>query len=138
MLQAKSHTALPQVAVAFAGAVQTVVHVPQWAGLFWRLKHVPEQRVVPDAHVLVQLPTEHTVLVGHTVPHAPQFLRSELRSSSQPSLARPLQSPNPGLQVEPHPPLRHVAIVCGRTVHGAQDVPQLSGLVSARQAPPQA
>jgi hypothetical protein len=49
--------------------------------------HAPPHGTVPDAHA--HAPIEHTWPVGHTVPHAPQLLRSVMRSRQVPAQVVP-------------------------------------------------
>ena len=58
----------------------------------------------------------------HAAPQAPQLATDVARSTSQPLVGLPSQSPNPAAQTMPHTPAVQVAaLACGRIGH---DVPQ--------------
>jgi hypothetical protein len=86
---------------AVPGAVQSldVQHEPAAMQLF-----VMEHTVCPAAHVglIVHAPPMHAPLL-HAVPHAPQFVGSEARFASHPSVHEPLQLAKPGLHTQPVP-----------------------------------
>jgi hypothetical protein len=65
-----------------------------------RLRHTPEQLVVPAPQVTVHTPDEHTWPAAHTRPQVPQLLLSVVRSRQTPEqLVVPV--PHETLQVPP-------------------------------------
>ena len=76
------------------------------------------------AHVRVAL-----ARVGHTVPHAPQWLTSLDVVVSQPSPPEPLQLPKPVLHEKPQAPAVHVALALKTDGHAAMHALQWFGLV---------
>ena len=65
-------------------AAQTRPQTPQFELSVARLRHTPEQVVVPDAHETEHVPAEHTVPAAQTRPQAPQLLLSLARSRHTP------------------------------------------------------
>ena len=63
------------------------------------------------------------------MPQAPQLFRSVCVLTSQPSLAMPLQSAKPGLQIPPQTPLVHVTVPLGKAGQTLPQLPQLLGSV---------
>jgi len=80
--------------------------VPQLVTVVLRLvsqpfETFPSQLPNPAVHAMEQLPLEHDAVpfaLEHEAPHAPQFVRLELRLVSQPFAALPSQLPKPALQ----------------------------------------
>jgi hypothetical protein len=85
------HVALPLVVAPHV----VPAHPPQCCGELTRLAHVPEQLVSGNAQTEAQPVLVQTWFAPHGVVHAPHDPGS-VRSVSQPSLAVPLQSPQPG------------------------------------------
>ena len=76
---------------------------------------------------------------AHTVSHEPQCAVVS-RGVSQPSLASPLQSPNPGAQDDaskPQSPASQLTspLTCGRLVQSFVQAPQLAGFVRSVSHP---
>jgi hypothetical protein len=102
LLQAATvQTPLLHLAVPLA-TLQTLPQAPQLFGSRASGVHVPLQFVNPELQVQPQAPLLQAAVAlggaGHALPQAPQLL-IVLRSVSQPSLASPLQSAKPALQV---------------------------------------
>lgn len=85
---------------------------------------------VPDAHEVVVPPG-----VGHAIPHPPQSL-IVVSDRSQPSLAIPLQSPQPGSQVPtPQVPVAQLSVARGRSGHAIPQPPQSLAVRRLRSHP---
>ena len=119
-----------QPSAAVCGSAQTVPHAPQFDGSM----EVFEQYVAGatpqvtrgDAQVVPHTPPEHTRPAVHVTPHAPQFALSVCVLTSQPSMATPLQSRKPALQVvTAHAPAVHVDAAFART-HARPHAPQFA------------
>ena len=75
---------------------------------------------------------------GQTVPHTPQFVTEELRSTSQPSPTAPLQLPKPALHAKPHVPALQVDVAFGRLGHAIAHEPQwFTSVLRLKQEPEQ-
>jgi hypothetical protein len=95
---------------AVFAARQRVPHAPQWSGsevvsAQYASAPVPQVWSAPP-HDAAQVPAAQTWPPAQRVPHMPQLAVSLWVLVSQPSAARPLQSPKPGRQ----PPKRHVPL----------------------------
>jgi hypothetical protein len=116
---------MPQFALLVSGVSQPLVtresQSPQ-LGSHASMAHVPV------SHVAVAFAGEHAV------PHMPQFI-VVVSGVSQPSSARPLQSPNPGMHVSTvqRPPAQP-AIACGRS-QTSPHAPQCVGTLSCVSHP---
>ena len=71
----------------------------------------------------------HVTEPEHALPQRPQLEFEVLRFTSQPSVATPLQSAKPVLQVKPHAPAEHVDVALARVGHTLPQRPQLVGSV---------
>jgi hypothetical protein len=118
-------------------------HPPQLSGSFVTFvsqpfEQSPSQSAVPGLQAqMPQTPAEQVGLpptAGQTLPHAPQFWMSVVRSISQPLEASPSQSARPGAQTQ-LPPAQTVS-----GGHEAPHAPQWFGSVmrSAQMVPQQA
>lgn len=74
--------------------------------------------------------------VGHTLPHAPQFVTLVRRSVSQPLPARPSQLPKPALQLNPQAPAAHVRVALATVGQTLPHAPQLFTSASVRISQP--
>jgi hypothetical protein len=66
---------------------------------------------------------------GHDMPHAPQFVRSFERFTSQPLLALPSQSAKPSAHRYSQVLLAQVAVALARAAHGRPHPPQCCGVL---------
>jgi hypothetical protein len=120
-----SHTHCPDLQCAPSG--HTRVHEPQCASSLWMSTHELLHTVSPEAQRDAHLPCEHTSVVWHGAPHAPQFAGSDLRS-----LHVPLQSCC--AVGHTHPPSLHVMV----ELHATPQPPQFwTLLVVSTQSPAQ-
>ncbi len=139
-LQVKPQTAAVQVAVAFAGVGHTVEHAPQRVGLVCRSTQAPPQFASPGPHPVTHWYAPATswqtgVPPLHTLKQTPQLL-VVLRSTSQPSADRPLQSARYVLQVYPHETPLHVDVELAGVGHVTHDTaPQLETELFDTHAP---
>ena len=60
-------------------------HAPQLVLSDWRLRHAPEQLVVPAPHVTLHTPAEQMVPAAQARPQAPQLALSVVRSRQTPA-----------------------------------------------------
>jgi hypothetical protein len=130
--QVPLHALAVQVRVAMPLLEQTVEHELQASGSVVRSRHealVPVPQVLNEPHALWQAPDTHTRPPPQALAQAPQLFRSLLRLTSQPSVATPLQSAKPVLQVVTvQLPALQPATAFGRVQRRLQ-APQLSALV---------
>src|SRR4051812_21763059 len=110
----RPHTPLLQAAVALAGTGQTTPHAPQFLRSRETIASHPlsallSQSEKPWLHDcswhIAAWQASWALGATHSIPHAPQFLASELRSCSQPLSTLPSQSPKLALHLPtPHDP----------------------------------
>src|SRR4051794_1686224 len=86
-----------------------------------------------------QMPALHTVFWGQVLPHAPQFLKLMLPSTSQPLLESLSQSRNEPLQDwMAHPPPTHFTCALGRCEQSVPQEPQFFASVAVFTSHPSA
>jgi len=118
------------------GSGHTFPHVPQLSRAFAVRTQVPLHRVRSD--VQTHAPAVQTSALVHVTPQPPQFVLLERVSSSQPSLAIPLQFAKPTLQANPQTLAAHVAVALGAPGHTRPHIPQFVMLVLvSTHTPPQ-
>jgi hypothetical protein len=142
------HVLATQSAVETCGRLHGELQPPQFAGsvaVFVSQPFVPRPSQSSNAPVHVE--TEHPPFTHWPVPltivqvalHAPQFVADVERFASQPFVASPSQSSNPGLQApSAHCPLEQPASAFGSAAHGASHPPQLKGSVAGSDSQPSA
>jgi hypothetical protein len=129
-LQSKPQLPPRHAAVAFGGAAHTLPQVPQLVTSVPRSWQPPAQKVVGGLQMLAQLPPEHDVPAGHTLPHAPQCELLVVTGVSQPFSALPSQLPQPASHApSPHVPPAHAAVPCAGAGHALPQLPQCNRLV---------
>jgi hypothetical protein len=101
--QRRPHAPAVQNAVEFGPDAHAVVHAPQVVGSVFRSWHPPEQFVSPPPHEAWHVPIEQASPAPHAFPHEPQFIGSERKFASQPSIDDVLQLPKFAL----HTPMTH-------------------------------
>jgi hypothetical protein len=141
------HDPAVHVAAPFVGVVQAVAHAPQLVGSELTLTSHPfdarpSQSRNPGMHAYPHVPAVQVGIalgsIGHAVAHAPQCVGSVLRFDSQPSVAIPLQSPNPEAHVKPHAVPLHVADALAGIGHGEHEAPHVMVLVLSEHIAPHA
>jgi hypothetical protein len=136
-LQAKPQAPPAQVGVALGGAAQTLPHEPQLVTSVFRLWQPPAQKVVGGVQTLAQVPPEHAVPAGHTLPQAPQCELLVASVVSQPLPALPSQLPNPASQApSPQAPPAQAGLPWARGGHALPHVPQWARLVDRLASQP--
>jgi hypothetical protein len=146
--QASEHAPLAHEEVAWGTVVQTLPHAPQLSGsAVTGTSHpspmIPLQSSQPASQAIEHTPTLHDGVAWEPAnvqafPQVPQLRGSEPVLISQPSLATPLQSVQPGLQAEPQTPPVQVRTECGGAVQSVVHVPQCSGSASRFASQPSA
>ncbi len=129
-----------QVAVEFVGAVQVLLHEPQWVGSVARLTQLLPQRsgvgLEQPVEQVYEPPTElqRGADAGQLCPQAPQLV-ARLKSVSQPLVGSPSQSAKPGSQVNEQLVPSHVGVAFAGEGQGVQDVPHEVSAVVETHAP---
>jgi len=127
------------VAVEFVGVAHAMPHMPQLATLVARSTSQPSltlmlQSAMPALHMNEHEPPMHAAVppgpLGQTLPHVPQFERSDPVATSQPFAAVRSQSSYPAAHMMPHVPPAQVAVPIGPDVHAVAHVPQWPTSVS--------
>jgi hypothetical protein len=117
-----------QVALAFARLGHTVPHAPQFAVSALVSTQLIEEPAVQTrsgaVQVSWQLPATHRYPEGQLLPQAPQCAVELRVSTSQPSVALPLQSAKPVVQVKPQTLALQVATEFARLGHALPQAPQ--------------
>ena len=126
--------------VATWSSAQATSHAPQCAGS----TAVSAQNAAPAApqvasgapQVAPHTPAEHTCPAPHAVPHAPQWPRSVVVFTSQPSDGSALQSAEPVAHaITTQAPTAHALVACG-SAHARPQPPQCVPLVSVLVSQP--
>jgi len=142
--QAKPHEPAAQVAVAFEGAAQRRVQLPQVVGLA-RLASQPLAALESQsAKPALQAATAQAPAVQAGVPLAtaqrveqlPQCVASEPRSTSHPFEASPSQSAKPALQVNAHAPAAQDTAAWALGAHAIPQPPQCSTVARVSTSQP--
>lgn len=138
LLQVNPQAPPAQNRVALSRSGQVVVQPPQWSGSKGVDAHEPPQLTCPEGHTARQAPPAQASPVAQARLQAPQWSGSLARAASQPSAARPLQSPKPVEHaLTPHSPPAHEAVALG-SVQTRPQAPQCEALVRSGVSRPSA